>query len=354
MGAPEMAADARLVREAVMETSDLAMVSRIRVEVRGGSMEAAERVALLVLGHAQMASYLEGVSPQTGDYTDHHFEYPQMTRKMGAPPDPWSELGMHYFGRVAFTFEPAVQDGGVKQFSYVTLRQQIAEPVSGGGVGGVGGWVPVDLTDPEGLVGLEVVTDKTFVLDRVRPVTRDSTRDLYHSDLRPELTEGEATAEEILDNIQRLVNVEKLDVSPSQGWWSVVARLASGMYASGKKPTLREAALECYGKCGVEVTHYDTVPKSNDWGPVSDGQKTVLAHEDEGEFTITVMRLDEPSGPKSRVAIRQFTDERHAIIVETYGRQEELEDGAAVDVETELRSARSFIEGVRAHRDAKV
>lgn len=81
----------------------------------------------------------------------------------------------------------------------------------------------------------------------------------------------DATAEEVLDNIRRLVNVEWLQVrSAEEGGepgWEVQVRFKPGamvidgrpqQYAYGRGRTLRWAALDAYGRCGMEVTHYDT------------------------------------------------------------------------------------------------
>lgn len=111
-----------------MDTTDLAMVSRIRVEVRGGSMEAAERVAFLLLGQVQMVGWLEGVTPQSGEYTDHHFHRPNMTMKFTDPPEPWSELGLPYAGRLVFTFEPSVMSGGIPQSGFEVTQIEDYRP----------------------------------------------------------------------------------------------------------------------------------------------------------------------------------------------------------------------------------
>ena len=89
-----------------MTRPQIAMVSRIRVEVRGESMEAAESVAFSALDHARMAGILEGYVPTLGEYTDHHFGRPNILRKMEDGPEVWSELGLSYSGRLSFTFEP--------------------------------------------------------------------------------------------------------------------------------------------------------------------------------------------------------------------------------------------------------
>jgi hypothetical protein len=139
-----------------METSDLAMVSRIRVEVRGGSMEAAEKVAFLALTHAKMAGFLEGIVPESGAYTDHFFNYPQMTGKPTDPPDPWSELGLRYAGRLTFSFEPMVVRGGLKLYGYKVIRDDRQGPEDR--------W-PSD--------NGEDVTEQVIVLPRAYEVTRE-------------------------------------------------------------------------------------------------------------------------------------------------------------------------------------
>jgi hypothetical protein len=87
----------------------------------------------------------------------------------------------------------------------------------------------------------------------------------------PSTRSTEASAEEILDNIRRLANVVDVEVTfdhtqrDGSGWRVNVtfepgAKDAPPMTLSVGKPTLREAALDAYGSCGVEVVHYDTSP----------------------------------------------------------------------------------------------
>lgn len=240
--------------KALAPLSGIAMVSRIRVEVRGSSMESAEEVAALFLDHARMAGYIEGITPQEGAFTDHHFHYPQMTGKPGDPLDPWSELGLRYAGRMAFTFEPASQVGGIQQHGFEVV--EIEDFTPHGLYGASGSETEPVRTD---------VTESVFVLHRCRAVTRFNER----SDLIVEPDLSEASAEEILDNIGRLKNVTGVTVSLTTGpelerIYVVRANTVSESGKSGGKvecadPSLREAALQVYGECGVEVTHYDTV-----------------------------------------------------------------------------------------------
>lgn len=232
-----------------METNDLAMVSRIRVEVRGGSMEAAERTAHAVLAHAQMAGFMDGLMPQSGEYSDHHFHRPEVTKKYTEgeySPDPWGELGLPYAGRIAFTFHPAVQAAGIPDRSFEVVEVRDFRPH---GLEGHPG--------SETELIREDVTEQVIVLKRTRPVGEFDTGALGLTiGPEPEI----ATTDEILDNIRRLVNVTDLAVTLSQGWWQVLATLDTGSYARGKKPALRDAALECYGYCGQQITHYDARP----------------------------------------------------------------------------------------------
>lgn len=87
----------------------------------------------------------------------------------------------------------------------------------------------------------------------------------------PSTRSTEASAEEILDNIRRLVNVADVEVMydrtqrDGSGWrvnvtFEPETADAAPMTLSVGKPTLREAALDAYGGCGVEVVHYDTSP----------------------------------------------------------------------------------------------
>lgn len=152
-----------------MDTSDLAMVSRIRVEVRGGSMEAAEKVAFMLLDHARMAGYLEGVVGSSSEYTDHFFNRPAVTKKFdGGPPEPWGELGLPYAGRLSVAFEPGVVSGGIRQFGKLVFERELAEP--GEAEEGEGGYKRFD-----GDTGsLAEITAGSMVLIRERPVTRES------------------------------------------------------------------------------------------------------------------------------------------------------------------------------------
>jgi len=100
------------------ERPEIAMVSRIRVEVRGETMQAAERAAIEALDHARMAGILEGYVPTLGEYTDHHFNMPGMTAKPDDQPEPWRELGLPYYGRLSFTFAPMAVYGGLKQYGH--------------------------------------------------------------------------------------------------------------------------------------------------------------------------------------------------------------------------------------------
>lgn len=237
---------------------NVGMVSRIRVETRGGSMEAAERVAFLILDHARMAGLLEGVVPESGEYTDHFFNRPIVTRKFGEGPEPWTELGLHYAGRLTFAFEPMVAQGGIKQFGHIVLNRRQAEPFDDSAEGG---WERVTEDD---LPKLEEVTESVIVLQRQNEVTREHTWEgLSRAITVPSL--GEASAEDVLDNIRRLSNVNEVKVNvtggPDEESIFVVRAydLDGNNIATGAEHDLRAAALTCYGSCGVEVTHYDTV-----------------------------------------------------------------------------------------------
>lgn len=237
---------------AVSRTHDLAMVSRIRVEVRGGSMEAAERVATLLLDHARMAGVMEGVVPTTGEWSDHFFHYPQFTGKPGDGPDAWTELGLRYFGRVAFTFEPQLVRGGLPTFEFEVTELGDFRPHGREGFPG-----------SETELIREDATQKVIVLRRVNPIARE-----YDGDALVGLGEA-ATTEEILDNIRRLVNVIDVEVGYDRtqrdgSGWRVTVTVDHGrenevpQALSCGGATLREAALSAYGGCGQEVTHYDT------------------------------------------------------------------------------------------------
>lgn len=131
-----------MMAELLAHRADSAMVSRVRVDVRGGSMEDAEHAAFEMLEQFLMLAKLEGWSSGTGEWSDHHFFRPEVTSKREDEPEAWTELGLPYVGRLAFTFEPGVQSGGVPQGE------------------------DLEVTDVDG----EVVTDTVIVLGRKQPL----------------------------------------------------------------------------------------------------------------------------------------------------------------------------------------
>jgi hypothetical protein len=212
-----------------VDYTDLAMVSRIRVEVRGGSMEAAEKVAFLVLEHARQAGYLEGVVPDGGEWSDHFFNAPNMTRKSGEGPEPWTELGMLYAGRLAFTFQPMVASGGLRQYGYTV------EP------GGEHAPIP-----PHGEHGF-------IVLDRQRPVTRENSWDGLPPWQPPDGTVAE-TGEDVLDDIRKRPDVIEVSASmsvqrASGGVWVVGVVFDARPPVNGRGETLLDAALDALARC---------------------------------------------------------------------------------------------------------
>lgn len=289
--------------------SDLAAVSRIRVEVRGGSMEAAEKAAFAILTHAQMAGYLEGLCPQGGNYTDHHFDRPIVKRTMGDGPEVWTELGLPYAGRLTFTYEPEVVRGGLQQYGFKVEQVEPFAPTEGNGFIVLDRLVPVtrehswdgrppwrppfgvetaesviedirSITDVIGVTG-KVGADGASVsveMDGWSTVTRGAetlheaaniARDAVIEVLRA-AEEREATAEEIIANIERLIGVDSVamrEITKRDGdggpvvhheWRVIVTFTDERAAVEGRGFTKRDAALEAYGLCGVDVTHYDT------------------------------------------------------------------------------------------------
>jgi hypothetical protein len=238
-----------------MDNSDLAMVSRIRVEVRGGSMEAAERAAFLLFEHAKMAGYLEGICPQSGEWTDHHFDRPEMRAKIGDAPEAWGELGLPYAGRLTFTFEPEVTGGGLKQFGYTVLGvDRDATTIEGPNADPVVDQVAQGtLVRPAG----RDVTREVMVLHRSQPVTRGSVTEL---DL--EVQANEPTKEN-LDRVCALAlhpNVSEFGYSRRPPGWGVDVSItfehgtmAMGSHQSFFGATLDEALSQAEAWVGEEV-----------------------------------------------------------------------------------------------------
>jgi hypothetical protein len=121
-------------------------------------MAEAEREIQIVLDHARMAGFLEGVVPGSSVVTDHHFGSADVRRGIEAGPDPWSELGLTFDGRVVVSFEPELVVGGLKLWSHkvmVDYSDQITNPLERPGDHGAD------------------VTEKSIVLQRVNEVTRE-------------------------------------------------------------------------------------------------------------------------------------------------------------------------------------
>lgn len=201
------------------------MVSRIRVDTRAASMEEAEREAIMVLDHARLAGFMEGVMPQSGRWADNHFENVSFGRTAQDDPEPWTELGLRYAGRVAFVFDPElVSGGGLVQYGVTVLEGEPGVPSNGHGF---------------------------FALARVNPATREhqwegSSNFLGHYNVEP----VPESAEVILDHIRAMPHVRTLEVVPSgedRSRWSITVtthaehhpRVLSG-------DTLLEAAQKAY------------------------------------------------------------------------------------------------------------
>lgn len=206
------------------------MISRIRIEARASSMEEARHEIEIVLGHVQMAGYLEGLTPQSCSPSDEHFG-----RLYGH--DQWSDLGMEFEGRMVLVFDPEPNPGGgLREYGYVVTRtdkDQIADPVMFGADEG------------------KDVTAEVIVLGRLSPVTRE-----HGWEGRGGLHVG-MSAEEILSEIRRIDQVADVEIGydrtmpdGSDGWRVTVTFKAEPgsvpMAASCGGLTLRDAAASAY------------------------------------------------------------------------------------------------------------
>lgn len=171
---------------------EIAMVSRIRVEVRGESLKAAEEVAFQLLDHARLAGVLEGFVPTSGAYADPHFSRPGLTARFGEVPEAWNELGLPYYGRLSFVFDPMSGYGGLRQHGYTVIRARSDGP-----------YVPGET--PHGFI----------VLNRQRPVQREHVWEV--SALRD--SPGE-TGESILADIRTIKDARlvKANLEEDGGW----------------------------------------------------------------------------------------------------------------------------------------
>jgi hypothetical protein len=301
----------------VMEHGDvrpeIAMVSRIRVEVRGESMKAAEEVAFAALDQARLAGVFEGFAPTGGEYSDHFFNRPEVTRKYGDPAEPWGELGLPYYGRLSFVFEPQSVWGGLAQSGYHVEREPdaVMHPnVTDNGFIVLERKIPVTRDNSwEGVTSIlhaeetgEAIIDDIRTIRDVDDVVASLSRDgaavtvamdgwesvtrsgatLREAALaarkavvemleRGTMDNSSATTYEILDGIKRLAGVRtvstgerRIDVAGEPEGWVHEVKVS---FDDGRSPvdgrgkTDREAALDAYGKCGVEITHFDSRPR---------------------------------------------------------------------------------------------
>jgi hypothetical protein len=135
------------------------MISRIRVEARAASMEQARREIQIVLDHARMAGWLEGVVPSSSSVTDDHYGEVYKSDRWSGYTDA-SGADLRFEGRMAVSFDPEVTDGGLKQYTYEVQRHELAHH------DGKTGERVVDPTSWD-------VTNDVFVLERMNPITRE-------------------------------------------------------------------------------------------------------------------------------------------------------------------------------------
>lgn len=210
------------------ERPEIAMVSRIRVEVRGETMEAAEKVAFAALGHARMAGLLEGYVPQIGSYTDHFFNRPNVTVDRGEVPEAWSELGLPYYGRLSFLFEPEASVGGLKQIGFDVAQ----------------------VAGPDHPLPLPPVSEHGYiVLERQRPVARE-----YMWERGPLGDHQGETGESILEDIRSIREVLAATARMDKSGASVEVNLDgwSDVHESGE--SLYEAAAQAR-KSVIDMLH---------------------------------------------------------------------------------------------------
>lgn len=197
------------------------MISRIRIEARAASMEEARREIEIVLGHAQMAAYMEGLTPQSSQITDDHF---------GAVygHDQWHDYGMSYEGRMMLKFEPEPNPGGGLKMYGLKVTRDIGDERKAGH--------PFDPADD----GRDV-TATSIVLNRQQEVTRDHSwdrtpqREVRGLDF---IDNGEA----ILADIKTIRDVKSVAARIEDGYVRVRVEMDGWESVTADGDTLAEAA----------------------------------------------------------------------------------------------------------------
>lgn len=389
---------------------EIAMVSRIRVEVRGESMAAAERVAFQMLDHARLAAVLEGYAPTESEYTDHYFNRPNVTRKFEDGPEDWSEIGLPYYGRVSILFTPMSAYGGLVQYGYQV------EPSADG--------MPTAMPLPDTSHG-------QIVLERQRPVSREHSWEVSAMG-----DSADETGESILDDVRSIRDVKNVTATLSEarvgvnvemdGWENVYATADTLREAAGLArkrvvtmlgdPRLQPGDVHSTGgildsltedylahlvaeasKQGFTyrtlfvgstkalmiaariinqpqfahglVARIDESLEGDQWSLVEEAERqpTFVREVDEGgdsvprqvlyssedeEFTIAVLLVGVGDSQKLRCVVREYEDASRGAVREVYGMQEDAGEGAD-SVEDLAMRAYGFIEGVRASREAE-
>lgn len=171
-------------------------------------MDAAREVMTMLLDHARMAGYLEGVVPQSSVTTDDHYGYVKTF-------DLWHELGLPYEGRIVCKFDAERTKGGLSQYGYEVKVDEAQD-------------VPVPWDCGHGYV----------VLPRRFPVTRENPWDETVSSTFPK-----ADAEAVLDVIRSIFGVKSVYASLGDDGWTVLVTLEDPWpQTSGAGATLLEAA----------------------------------------------------------------------------------------------------------------
>lgn len=186
----------------------MAMISRLRVEARAGSMDAAREVIHMLLEHAQMAGYLEGIVPQSSRTSDDHYGYVQQF-------DGWHELGLPYEGRVVCKFDHERARGGLPQVGYEVKKIE----------------TEADVLSPWDCGHGYVVLPRRF------PVTRENAWDDVQRAGMP--TE---TADEVVADIRSIAGVTRV-IATLEDNEATVEVTFDGTRIARHGETLREAAL---------------------------------------------------------------------------------------------------------------
>lgn len=205
------------------------MISKITVTARAASMEEAEREIEVLMAHARMAGYLEGIVPQSVRGTDEHFgQAPGAERH----PEAWRELGLPYEGRKSYSFEAELVRGGLKEYGFTVLQHPEGEQFT---------------NDPPSLTDGEDITDRVIVLNRHYPATRDTTLE-SPGDPTGLLNVQKEPSPENMARVVALVAreiVQSFGFTPQRGGWGIdiSVHVPFGEHAMGQTTGFHGATL---------------------------------------------------------------------------------------------------------------